>query len=126
MKRAHVIGAALVIAFGAFGLGQLKNTLRTYVGFSEAKSGSQRVQIKGKIDRKSVQLDSNTGRLSFDVTDDAGERMRINYGGATPGNFNQASHVVAVGEYRDGAFQATDLLIKCPSKYEGQTKPAGP
>ena len=65
MKRAHVIGAALVIAFGAFGLGQLKNTLRTYVGFSEAKSGSQRVQIKGKIEKKSVQLDLCTVPVSL-------------------------------------------------------------
>ena len=34
--------------------------------------------------------------------------------------------VQGAAAHRGGAFQATDLLIKCPSKYEGQTAPAGP
>lgn len=123
MKRSYLVGAALIVAFAALGIGQLKNTLTTYVGFEEARAAGERVQIKGKIDKKSVRFESQTNDLRFDVTDEAGERMHIEYAGATPGNFNQASHVVAVGEYKEGVFHATDLLIKCPSKYQGQSAP---
>jgi cytochrome c-type biogenesis protein CcmE len=36
-----------------------------------------------------------------------------------PGNFNEATQVVAIGRYRDGVLEAEKLLVKCPSKYQG-------
>lgn len=121
MKRAYIIGALLVVAFGALGLSQLRNTLTTYVGFSEARTSGTTVQIKGKIDKSSVHYDEKSKDLIFNVTDGHGQRMIIQYGRSAPGNFNQASHVVAVGKFYDGRFHANDLLIKCPSKYQGQS-----
>jgi len=35
---------------------------------------------------------------------------------------SSATKVVAVGGMKDGAFHATKLLIKCPSKYESTQK----
>ena len=45
--------------------------------------------------------------------------MPVMYEGVKPGNFEEATEIVAIGSYRDGAFHAEQLLVKCPSKYQG-------
>ena len=35
-------------------------------------------------------------------------------------NFDQATHVKAIGMMAGGEFRAQDLLIKCPSKYQDE------
>ncbi|MBI4758133.1 MAG: cytochrome c maturation protein CcmE, partial [Chloroflexi bacterium] len=60
----------------------------------------------------------------FTLVDDRGDRMEIVYKGLKPANFDQATGVVAVGQYQNGVFQAKQLLVKCPSKYQEQG-PAG-
>ncbi len=45
--------------------------------------------------------------------------MPVLYAGVKPGNFEEATEIVAVGSYSDGAFHAEQLLVKCPSKYQG-------
>jgi cytochrome c-type biogenesis protein CcmE len=41
--------------------------------------------------------------------------------GAKPNNFELAVSVVATGTVRHGALEASNVLTKCPSKYEGKT-----
>ena len=45
--------------------------------------------------------------------------MTVLYEGVKPGNFEEATQIVAIGSYSDGAFHANQLLVKCPSKYQG-------
>ena len=45
--------------------------------------------------------------------------MQVKYTGTMPGNFSQASHAVCLGKYDGKVFEADQLLIKCPSKYQG-------
>jgi cytochrome c-type biogenesis protein CcmE len=60
------------------------------------------------------------GTLNFIIRDNSGE-LNVAYKGSKPGNLEQASHVVAVGRYHDGRFDAEQLIVKCPSKYQGTT-----
>lgn len=46
--------------------------------------------------------------------------MRVVYKGTKPNNFEIATNVVVTGKFENGYFHATDVLTKCPSKYEGQ------
>jgi cytochrome c-type biogenesis protein CcmE len=39
-----------------------------------------------------------------------------------PGNFDQATSIVAIGHYKDGTFAAEQLLVKCPSKYQAEAE----
>jgi cytochrome c-type biogenesis protein CcmE len=57
--------------------------------------------------------------LRFGLADENGTVMPVMYEGVKPGNFEEATEIVAVGKYRDGAFHADQLLVKCPSKYQG-------
>jgi cytochrome c-type biogenesis protein CcmE len=42
------------------------------------------------------------------------------YRGIKPANFRDALSIVAIGRYESGALHAEKLLVKCPSKYQGQ------
>jgi cytochrome c-type biogenesis protein CcmE len=48
--------------------------------------------------------------------------MRVKSLKSKPSNFDQATHVKAIGMMAGGEFRAQDLLIKCPSKYQGVDK----
>ncbi len=125
MKKAYVVGFILIVAFAALGMGQFKKTLRTYVGFSEARAAGAVVQVKGKIDKSSVQFAKDHSTMDFVITNDKGDKMSIVFLGTVPANFSQATHVVVVGQYRKNAFYSNEMLIKCPSKYQGEPKPGG-
>jgi cytochrome c-type biogenesis protein CcmE len=46
--------------------------------------------------------------------------------GAKPNNFEAAVSVVVKGRIDDGVLKASNVLTKCPSKYEGQPTDAMP
>ena len=52
------------------------------------------------------------------MTDNSGQELKVVYKGAIPNNFESATSVVVTGKYHNGIFHASDILTKCPSKYE--------
>ena len=124
MKPKYIIAAVVVMVFLVFGAFSLKKSLTPYVGFVQAQKGGT-VQIIGKLVSGTDYYDSQTQKLVFNLIDDQGQgQMKILYNGVKPGNFDQATEIVAIGQYQNGAFEADQLLVKCPSKYQGlpQTK----
>ena len=73
----------------------------------------------GDIDKEQVSYDVAAGVLRFPIQDESGDRLMVQFAGAIPGNFEQAKSVVAIGRYRESRFEAEQLLVKCPSKYQG-------
>jgi cytochrome c-type biogenesis protein CcmE len=119
-KNIRAIIAIIVIAiFGGFGIWSLMDTATPYVGFEQARAMKKTVQVLGKIDFENTNYDENTGLLSFYIVNDTSDRMKVIYSGTKPGNFEQAQSVVCVGQYQDSSFIAKDILVKCPSKYQG-------
>jgi cytochrome c-type biogenesis protein CcmE len=92
----------------------------SYVSFSEARAAGGNVQVMGEISDSGALYDSETGTFIFHISNDTGDRMKVIYGGTKPGNFDQATSVVCIGEYRNDAFHAEKILVKCPSKYQDQ------
>lgn len=115
-----VIAVAVIVIFGAFGIWSLVGTATPYVGFAEARAMNSQVQVMGKIEFETADYNAGTGIFSFDIINEQGDRMRVDFAGIKPGNFEQAESVVCVGRYKGGVFVAKDLLVKCPSKYQGQ------
>ncbi|HHQ49529.1 MAG TPA: cytochrome c maturation protein CcmE [Acidobacteria bacterium] len=81
------------------------------------------VQVAGSLVEGSSRYDEATKTLRFAMADENGHQLQVEYDGVKPGNFEDATQVVAVGVYRDGVFRADQLLVKCPSKYQGIEKP---
>ena len=114
-----VLGVGAIVAFVAFGAGAFKSNLTPYVSFDKARATSSAVQVAGKLVEHSDKFDEATSRLLFTLADERGQQLQVAYKGMKPGNFNEATQVVAIGRYRDGVLEAEKLLVKCPSKYQG-------
>jgi len=124
VKRKWIIGGLIVALAAALVITSFDDSLTPYVTFAEAKETTQKVQVIGQIDRANVKYNEQEMRLEFGLVDakvESGEAMTIVYDGTMPGNFDQAEKVVCVGRFKDGQFHADELLLKCPSKYQGES-----
>lgn len=127
MRVKYIIGGVIIVAFLAWGTTAFFKTTVQYVSLEEAAASDRTVQVMGKIDFDLVSYDPDESRLEFVIYDpdaeDAGtaERLDVVYYGVVPGNFDQATSVVVKGKNDGhGAFVADQMLIKCPSKYQGE------
>jgi cytochrome c-type biogenesis protein CcmE len=121
MKFKLIIAAVIVVVVAIWAFSSFTKSMTSYVNFSEAQKRPQRVQVMGAIDHDKVQWDVERKLLTFPITDTDGSKMVVRYNGTMPGNFGQATHAVCVGKYDGQYFEAEQLLIKCPSKYQGET-----
>lgn len=113
------VGAVLILAFLAYGAGAFKSNLTPYVNFEEAMQSQSKVQIAGKLVQNSSAYHEATQELVFSIFDESDQSMKIRYKGVKPSNFEEATQVVAVGSWNGEDFDADQLLVKCPSKYQG-------
>ncbi|HEX4836076.1 MAG TPA: cytochrome c maturation protein CcmE [bacterium] len=82
-----------------------------------AEERPSRVRLGGTVALGSVQWDSSHRHLRFMITDGA-HALPVAYSGVVPDIFKDGRQVVVEGTLgRDGTFQATTLLAKCPTKY---------
>lgn len=118
MRLKTIIGIFVVLVGVGIGLSTFRKSLTPYIIFKEAKKSAGVVQIHGSLVSKGT-YNSEKGTLEFELMEKDGEKMNIVYSGVKPANFEQATSVVAIGTYREGIFYAEQILIKCPSKYQG-------
>ena len=115
----YTVGGVLIVAFLAYGATSFKSSLTPYVSFEEAQKSARKVQVAGGLVPDSTSYIEDKEMLQFGLVEEGGETMTVLYEGIKPGNFEEATQIVAIGTYSDGAFYASQLLVKCPSKYQG-------
>jgi cytochrome c-type biogenesis protein CcmE len=123
-KKSYIIGAVVVVLALIMAMYSFQSTLTAYVSVSEAKVSPRAVQVAGVVVRGSKHYDLQSNRLRFTLQEDSGDRMEVEYDGRKPANFDDVTKVVSIGKYnaKRGVFMATELLVKCPTKYEGRVK----
>ena len=112
------IGVVILAVFGTLAFLNFNKTVAPYVGFAEARAATGSVQVAGFPDHQAARFDPAQGVFLFDMINDQGDQMRVSLRGVKPGNFDQAEKVVVIGRYQEGAFHASQILVKCPSKYD--------
>lgn len=123
--NAKVIAAlALLVLAASVGVTSFRRTMTPYIGFAEARSASGLVQVNGKLADKDYILKAEEQFLRFNLRDEKGDVMPVEYRGVIPGNFDQAVSVVAIGRFAGDHFEAQQLLVKCPSKYQAEGEQA--
>jgi cytochrome c-type biogenesis protein CcmE len=122
LSKSTVIGLFLILGFAALGAVAFKKTVTPYVTVSEAKTSQDVVQVYGAIDQAHLKYDRKSAEITFPLTDLKNNTMVVAYRGVRPGNMAQATHCVATGQWSGDHFEASTLLIKCPSKYQGEKK----
>ncbi|MGD8440644.1 MAG: cytochrome c maturation protein CcmE [Holophagae bacterium] len=115
----YIAGGVLIVAFLAYGATSFKSNLTPYVSFEEAMKSPRKVQVAGGLVPNSTSYVEDRELLQFGMVEDSGETLTVLYEGVKPGNFEEATQIVAIGSYQNGAFHAEQLLVKCPSKYQG-------
>ena len=113
---------AILIVFILFGAFSFKKNLTPYVDLDEAKKSLSVVQVIGEVVTDQTRYDLETQKLYFTLRNKKNEKLLVSYTGAKPANFEDATNVVAIGKYENGEFVAEQVLVKCPSKYQGEKR----
>ncbi len=126
MRAKYIIGGLVIVVFLVWGASAFFKTTIQYVSIDEARHASRTVQVMGKIDFDRVNYNAKDSRLEFAIYDpnatdpNTADRMSVVYYGVVPGNFDQATQVVLKGKSDGSEFVAEQMLVKCPSKYQGE------
>lgn len=93
-----------------------------------ASSQGQGLRISGSVLEGSVEELPKELVLKFKVIDEDGDKsnfVNVRYKGIKPDSFKEDVQVILEGKYNFGEnlFRATTLLVKCPSRYEGEIPP---
>ena len=124
--NAKVLAAiALFVVAAIVGVASFRKSVTPYISFHEARRAPGLVQVNGVLADKQYVLKQAEQYLSFRLRDQKGEVLPVEYRGVIPGNFDQATSIVAIGRYQGGRFEAEQLLVKCPSKYQAEAEKRG-
>ncbi len=121
MKRSHIIAIVIIaIAIGAL-VGSLYDS-STYADLEEAlEHPGKEFHVVGLLDRsKEVVYEPslNASLTRFSMVDLKGRTCTVNLAKAKPQDFERSERLVLIGKANaNGEFEARDMLMKCPSKY---------
>lgn len=122
MKKIHIIIIIVIaVAFGVI-ISTVTNS-STYASFTVAEQNKGTVyHVVGKYNpgKPSVynpEIDAN--RFEFYMADLEGKECRVIYNNVRPQDFERSEQVVVIGKMKEDAFYAKEILMKCPSKYNG-------
>ena len=124
IKKSYIIGGVVIFLALAMAMYSFQSTLTSYVSVREAKASNRPVQVAGIVVNGTDKYDLKSNNLLFTLREDSGDEMKVEYDGPRPGNFDNVTKVVAIGKYepKREVFVAKELLVKCPTKYEGRVQ----
>ena len=125
IQSKHIIIIVLVALSVGLAYDSITNYMNPYIPVSDISSNQAQyegksLQIIGVVEPGSL-LRSDDGSISFTLRDDDGSIL-VTYRGVPPQNLEQeGNQVVVLGTLgADGEIESSQLLVKCPSKYEGE------
>jgi cytochrome c-type biogenesis protein CcmE len=118
-------GVVVAVVIAVLIATSFSGTTSDYLTVAEVKAlGPEQTRdsrVTGAIVPDSVDWSTRDLHLTFEIEDETG-RLPISYYGPQPDMLVDAVEAVVVGKYEPaaGVFEAEELLMKCPSKYEEQ------
>lgn len=94
-----------------------------YSNFEDADRTGGKVKIAGQLakDREMhYNPEKDPNYFTFYLTDSNGEQRKVVLLREKPQDFEMSEQLVLTGRMKDGEFVATDMLMKCPSKYKDE------
>jgi cytochrome c-type biogenesis protein CcmE len=121
--RFIVGGLIIVLVIGYLIVTSVQGATAPYLTVSELQSGGssiygRNVRVTGVIQGESIDWNAQDLILKFEIADEGG-RLPVVYNGLRPDMFQDGAEAVVEGTYTEGGvFEAHNLVLKCPSKYE--------
>lgn len=123
MKAKVIVGGIVVVIGIVLGAMNFMESNVEYADFAAAEQSHKKVQVKGEwVKEEATNFDVQKVKFSFYLKDESNRVARVVLDGAKPNNFELATSVVAKGKFVNGEFHASEVLTKCPSKYEGSAE----
>lgn len=115
-----ILGAIAYVTVSSFQSNAIYYLTLKEMNAQRASLIGQPVRVNAPLDKSSIQFDDKSLTLKFTLKD--GDLvLPVVYKGVVPDTMGQSESVVAEGRLgTDGVFQASTILVKCPSKYEAQ------
>ena len=119
-----IIGGVVVVAvIGILIATSISGSTSDYLTIAEVKAlgpdQARDSRVAGEIVPNSIEWSTRDLHLTFAIEDETGT-LPISYHGPQPDMLVDAVEAVVIGKYDPAAqaFEAEELLMKCPSKYE--------
>ncbi|MDO4183000.1 MAG: cytochrome c maturation protein CcmE [Coriobacteriia bacterium] len=123
---AGVILIVVIVLLAVVG-GSSSATVTTVKDASAGAMADKKIQVSGAVVDNSYSVDSN-GVLTFDIADmqDASATLHVSYDKGVSATFGNGIEAICTGRMdASGTLVATELVTKCPSKYENATDALG-
>ena len=127
----HLLIAVLLAVSVGLAYDSMTNYMNPYIAVADVNADPARytgksLQVIGTVEPGSLEL-TNDGSLNFVLLDETGETIKVTYRGIPHNNMeDEGNSVVVLGELdSNGELQSEELLVKCPSKYEGEEEDSG-
>ncbi len=119
MKIKVIVASIIIVGALIFGASSFLESNVEYGTFADAMATTRKIQVNGEwVKELPTSFDIDKGQFNFYMKDAEGKTMKVVYDGAKPNNFEIATSVVIKGKYNNDYFHASEILTKCPSKYE--------
>lgn len=128
MKKTHII----LIAIIAVAIGAIISTYgdaSTYEGFETAAENPEKeYHVVGTLNKekpREYNPQVNANLFTFYLIDEHGKESKVVYHAPEPADFERSEKVVIIGKMTNEGFDASKILLKCPSKYNEGQAPQG-
>ena len=122
MKKIYII-AILMVAAAIVMLTTAADDMSTYSTFAQAAQSSKKVKIAGQLSKDKEMIynpQKDPNYFSFYITDSEGVEKKVVLLAEKPQDFELSEQIVLTGKMKGDEFVASDMLMKCPSKYKDE------
>jgi cytochrome c-type biogenesis protein CcmE len=122
MKKIYIVAGLMIVVAIAMLMNAAKD-LSTYGSFSEAARTGEKVKIAGQLSKDKEMYynpEQDPNYFSFYVKDAKGDERKVVLLASKPQDFELSEQIVVTGRMKGEEFVASDLLMKCPSKYKDE------
>jgi cytochrome c-type biogenesis protein CcmE len=119
MKKRAILGL-VVIAVAIAVIISIYSSTSSYGSFADAKQSESSLRVVGVLDKqKELYYDAakDANYFSFYVKDKKGQECKVIFKGTEPQDFQKSEQIVLTGQMKGTEFHASEILMKCPSKY---------
>ncbi len=113
-------GAIILVVIGWLIFSNVQGSTAYYLTVEEVMGqgpSDRMVRVSGLVVGETIDWDPQQMTLRFEIADEGGS-LPVIYKGVRPDMFQDGAQAVVEGKYTTkGVFEATSLLLKCPSKY---------
>lgn len=122
MKKTHIIAIVMIVAaIGIFATAA--DDMGTYSTFQIAINDGGKVKIAGQLSKDKemhYNPEEDPNFFTFFIKDSDGAEKKVILKAAKPQDFELSEQIVVTGKMVGDDFVASDLLMKCPSKYKDE------